>query len=115
MRRRFLGILAGLVLSAALPAAADDDDDEDDDHERARAAAEAGRIRPLAQLLAEVERRYVGQVVETELDDDDDDDDGRRWTYKFKLLPPSGRMYRVEVDAATGAVVGTRGPVQERR
>ena len=113
MRRRFLAALAGLVLSAALPAAADDDDDEDDDHERARAAAEAGRIRPLAQLLAEVERRYVGQVVETELDDDDDD--GGRWTYKFKLLPPSGRMYRVEVDAATGAVLGTKGPAQERR
>ena len=112
MRRSLLGALAGLALSAALPAAADDDDD--DDHERARAAAEAGRIRPLAQLLAEVERRYVGQVVETELDDDDDDH-GRRWTYKFKLLPPSGRMYRVEVDAATGAVLGTKGPVQERR
>ncbi len=113
MRRRFLATLAGLVLSAALPAAADDDDDDDenDDHERARRAAETGRIRPLAQLLAEVERRFVAKVVETELDDDD----GRRWTYKFKLLPPSGRMYRVEVDAATGAVVATRGPVQDRR
>jgi uncharacterized membrane protein YkoI len=113
MRRRpLLGTLAGLASSAALPAAAGDDDDEDD-HERARAAAEAGRIRPLAELLAGVERRFVGRVVETELDDDDDD--GRRWTYRFKLLPPSGRVYRVEVDAATGAVVGTRGPVQERR
>ena len=94
----------------ALPALADGDD-----HERARAAVEAGRIRPLVRLLADVEQRYVGQVVETELDDDDDDDKGRRWTYKFKLLPPSGRMYRVEIDAATGAVLGTKGPVQERR
>ena len=107
MRRALLAALAGLVLLPALPAAADDD------HERARAAVEAGSIRPLVQLLADVEQRYVGQVVETELDDDDDK--GRRWIYKFKLLPPSGRMYRVEVDAATGAVLGTKGPVQERR
>lgn len=105
MRRALLGLLAALSLAAARPAAADDSD-----HERARAAVEAGRIKPLAQLLAEVERRFVGQVVETELDDKDD-----RWTYEFKLLPPSGRMYRVVLDAATGALIDARGPIQERR
>lgn len=105
MRRHFLAALAGLAALRALPAAADDDD-----HDRARAAVESGRIRPLAQLLATVEQRYVGQVVETDLDDDDD-----RWIYTFKLLPPSGHVYRVKLDATTGAVVGTRGPVQERR
>jgi uncharacterized membrane protein YkoI len=103
MRRCFLVLIAGLTMAPGLSARADDD------HERARAAMEAGRIRPLAQLLSEIERRYVGQVVETDLDHDDD-----RWTYKFKLLPPSGRMYRVVIDAATGAVVSTHGPVQER-
>jgi uncharacterized membrane protein YkoI len=107
MRRRLFAALATLALLPAGPAGADDD------HERARRAVEAGRIRPLAQLLAEVERRFVGQVVETDLDDDDDDDG--RWTYSFKLLPPSGRMYRVDLDAATGAVLRTKGPVQERR
>jgi uncharacterized membrane protein YkoI len=107
MRRHLLaGLLGALLLPAVRPALAGDDD-----HERARRAVEAGRIRPLVQLLAEIERRFVGQVVETELDDDDDG----RWTYEFKLLPPSGRMYKVELDAATGAVIGTKGPVQERR
>jgi uncharacterized membrane protein YkoI len=106
MKRHLLVTLVGLAMIAALPAAADDDDDQD----RARAAVEAGQIRPLAQLLGEVERRYVGQVVETELEHDDG-----RWTYKFKLLPASGRLYRVVVDGATGAVVSTRGPAQERR
>lgn len=105
MRRHFLA--AGLLGLLAIPTARAGDDD----HERARRAVEAGRIRPLVQLLAEIERRFVGQVVETELDDDDDE----RWTYEFKLLPPSGRMYKVELDAATGAVIGTKGPVQERR
>ncbi|MDO9707373.1 PepSY domain-containing protein [Paracraurococcus lichenis] len=107
MRRRLLAALAALALLPAGPAVADDD------HERARRAVEAGRIRPLAQLLAEVERRFIGQVVETDLDDDDDNDG--RWTYSFKLLPPSGHMYRVDLDAATGAVLRTKGPVQERR
>ena len=105
MRRHLLAAtLLGLLASPAARAG-------DDDHERARRAVEAGRIRPLVQLLAEIERRFVGQVVETELDDDDDE----RWTYEFKLLPPSGRMYKVELDAATGAVIGTKGPAQERR
>jgi uncharacterized membrane protein YkoI len=108
MRRQFLaGLLGALALPAIRPALAGDND-----HERARRAVEAGRIRPLVQLLAEIERRYVGQVVETELDDDDNDG---RWTYEFKLLPPSGHMFKVELDAATGAVIGTKGPVQERR
>jgi uncharacterized membrane protein YkoI len=105
MRRPFLA--AALLGLLSIPAARAGDDD----HERARRAVEAGRIRPLVQLLAEIERRFVGQVVETELDDDDDE----RWTYEFKLLPPSGRMYKVELDAATGAVIGTKGPAQERR
>jgi uncharacterized membrane protein YkoI len=104
MRRQLLA--AALLGLLAVPAARADDDD----HERARRAVEAGRILPLVRLLAEIERRFVGQVVETELDDDDE-----RWTYEFKLLPPSGRMYKVELDAATGAVIGTKGPVQERR
>ena len=106
MRRSLLAAVLLGALAIAGPARAGDDD-----HERARQAVEAGRIRPLVQLLAEIERRFVGQVVETDLDDADD---GGGWTYEFKLLPPSGRMYKVTLDAATGALVGTKGPVQER-
>ena len=110
--RRFPCLLApafALVLTAAFaggPAQADDRGD----HDRARAAMEAGQIRPLAELLAEVERRYVGRVIETDLDRDD-----HRWTYKFKLLPPTGRVFELELDAATGVLVDSDGPVQERR
>lgn len=105
MRRRLLLPILALSLLAP-PARADDDDDQD----RARAAVERGEIRPLSQILALLERRFVGQVVDTDLDRDDG-----RWIYEFKLLPPSGRMYRVKLDAATGAVIETKGPVQERR
>ncbi|RYJ02464.1 MAG: hypothetical protein EON47_07410 [Acetobacteraceae bacterium] len=107
MRRSLLTLLFATSLAASGTAARADDDD---DHDRARAAVEAGEIRPLTQLLAEVEKRYIGQVVDTDLDREDG-----RWVYEFKLLPPSGRMFRVEVDAATGTIRRTRGPVQERR
>lgn len=80
------------------------------DHDRARAALAAGEIRPLAVLLAEVERRWIGEVIETELEHEDG-----HWVYEFLLLPPSGRMYKLELDARTGALLKSRGPVQERR
>jgi len=101
LARRLLP-LAALALAAA-PAEARRD------HDRARAALESGEIRPLSALLAEVEARYDGRVIELELERDDG-----RWTYEFKLLPASGRLFEVTLDAATGQVVKTRGPVQLR-
>jgi uncharacterized membrane protein YkoI len=95
-----------VLLLAAGPVVADGPRD----HERARAALAAGEIRPLADLLAEVERRYVGRVVAMELERDDG-----RWIYEFKLLPPSGRIFEIKLDAATGVLLRSRGPVQERR
>jgi uncharacterized membrane protein YkoI len=103
--RRVLLLLPALFLAAPTARA-----DDRRDHERARAALAAGEIRPLAALLTEVERRYVGAVIETELERDDG-----RWIYELKLLPPSGRVFEIKLDAATGAVIRTRGPVQERR
>jgi uncharacterized membrane protein YkoI len=48
-------------------------------------------------------------VIETELDRRRD-----RWVYEFKLLPPSGRIYELVIDAETGALLDSRGPVQTR-
>lgn len=84
--------------------------DDREDGARARAALRAGQIRPLAQLMAMVEARYGGRVVATHLEHDHG-----RWTYELRLLPPSGRLFEVRVDAATGAVIGTRGPAHDRR
>lgn len=98
-------LLLSLLMLAAAPAQADDRRD----HERARAALAAGEIRPLADLLADVERRYIGRVIETELERENG-----RWVYEFKILPPSGRVFELKLDAATGALLRARGPVQER-
>ena len=110
MRRRLilpsLAFLAALgVFSLGAPPGAQ----EQRDHERARAALEAGQIRPLSDLLAEVERRFRGRVIEADLERDD-----AQWLYELKILPPNGRLFIVELDAATGALVRSRGPVQER-
>ncbi|MBN8890474.1 MAG: hypothetical protein BGP12_02075 [Rhodospirillales bacterium 70-18] len=83
--------------------------DSREDGARARAALRAGEIRPLAELMAMVEARYAGRVIATHLERDHG-----RWTYELRLLPPSGRMFELRVDAATGKVVSTRGPVRER-
>lgn len=110
MRRKTLPLLflhSALAVAALPPPPARA---RDDDHERARAALQAGEIRPLAELLAGIEARYIGRVIETELDREDG-----RWVYSFKLLPPTGRVFELEVDAATGRVLDTDGPVQERR
>jgi hypothetical protein len=104
MRRRILLFLAVFAFVAS-PAVAQ----ERRDHERARSALEAGQIRPLSELLTEVERRYRGRVIEAELELDDG-----QWLYEIKILPPNGQLFTVELDAATGALIRSRGPVQER-
>lgn len=107
-RRLLLPLLALSILplgSQASPTMAQ----ERRDHERARAALEAGQIRPLSDLLAEVERRFRGRVIEADLERDD-----AQWLYELKILPPNGRIFIIELDAATGTLVRSRGTVQER-
>ncbi|WP_237213052.1 PepSY domain-containing protein [Falsiroseomonas oryziterrae] len=108
--RRALLLLPMLTMPLLTLGAPNARADDRRDHERARAALAAGEIRPLAELLGEVERRYVGRVIATELEREDG-----RWIYEFKLLPPSGRVVELRLDAATGALLRSRGPVEERR
>lgn len=70
------------------------------DHERARRALKEGEVRPLAEILEEIRRRFGGEVIEVELDEDDD-----RTVYELTILTHSGRLLEVVVDAATGAVL----------
>jgi len=103
--RAFVLALAALSAVSIGPAAAD----SRRDHERARAALEAGEIRPLAALIGQVEERFVGRIIETELERE-----GGRWIYELKLLPPSGAVFEIKLDAATGEIVRSHGRVQER-
>ncbi|MCM0607690.1 MAG: PepSY domain-containing protein [Ideonella sp. WA131b] len=98
--RRGVVVAAGLLL-AAVPAHAGDDRL---DHERARAAVQSGQVLPLATLLQRLQRSHPGRVLEVELEHDDG-----RWVYELKLLQPGGRLLKLELDAATGAVLKARG------
>jgi len=75
-----------------------------DDHEAARAALQAGEVRPLTVILERVARDLPGQVLEVELERE-----GGRWLYDLKVLQPGGSMVKVKVDARTAEVLRSRG------
>lgn len=92
----FLSQLAAvLVMVLATPLAM-----ADNEQDRARAAVQAGKVMPLKTLLERLEREHPGQVLEVELEQDDG-----RWIYEIKLLQPGGRLVKLELDAASGAVL----------
>lgn len=92
-------ILLALALPAALPARADSDDQN-----RAREAYERHEILPLAEILAKVKQTYRGNVVNIEYEEQ-----GKRHIYEFEIVNPKGQVIEVQVDAATGKVIGDEG------
>ena len=79
-------------------------DDEDDDHDRAMEALQQGRVRPLAEILAEVEPDLGGQVVGVEFDDEEG-----VYVYEFRVVTDAGRLREVYVDATSGRILDYRG------
>lgn len=96
-RRCFLLAAGPLVLGAAAACA----DDEDEDHDRAMDALQQGRVRPLAEILAEVEQDLGGQVVGVEFDDEEG-----VYVYAFRVVTSAGRLREVYVDATSGRILG---------
>lgn len=94
-RRSFL-IAAGPLVVGAAAARADDDDD----HDRAMEALRQGRVRPLAEILAEVEHDLGGQVVGVEFDDEEG-----VYVYAFRVVTSAGRLREVYVDATSGQIL----------
>jgi hypothetical protein len=71
---------------------------------RGRDAVRRGEIRPLEQVIAQVQRRYPGRVLDAQLDRS-----GERWVYHLKMLTREGRVLRVAVDAHSGRILDVRG------
>lgn len=88
-----LAVALAMILSSPLAIA-------DNDQDRARAAVLAGTVLPLKTILERLEREHPGQVLEVELEHDDG-----RWIYEIKLLQAGGRLVKLELDAASGAVL----------
>lgn len=93
-----VAVIAALGLGAvAAPALARVDEE---DHIAAREALQRGEILSLSRILAIVQQRVPGDVIEVELD--------RKhgaWRYEVKVLTSTGRVREVKLNASTGAVL----------
>jgi len=59
------------------------------------------RLRPLPELLERLPARYRGVIREVELEYDQDG----RYFYEIEVSLPDGRVYELDIDAITGAVL----------
>ncbi|WP_374309633.1 PepSY domain-containing protein [Dongia sp.] len=94
------GVLALPLLTAPAPRAFAQAAEEDVDQEVARKALENKEILPLSTVLAEVEGKVTGDVVEIELE--------RKlgqWVYEIEVIGEDGRVRDIDVDAKTGEVI----------
>jgi uncharacterized membrane protein YkoI len=105
----------GLALTLAAEGAAAFASDEDESREvhappiwkdsgdvldRARRASQSGEILTLAEILRRVRARTPGRVLNAELERE-----GGPWIYEIRLLDPSGRLFRLKIDAQSGKTV----------
>lgn len=95
-----------LALMLALPAMADGQGAPvvpvapGPDVELARDLVERGQILPLAKVLALLQARHPGQVVEVELEYS-----YGKLVYEVDMITRDGRLIEVDLDAATGAIL----------
>ena len=88
-------LLAVLLLGIGSVANADEDD-----HERARQLREAGTVLPLSEIIASLQQRQPGRVLEAKMDQEHG-----RWIYEVELLADDGAVWEFEVDAASGELL----------
>src|SRR5262245_25340819 len=66
----------------------------------ARDLTQRGEILPLERVLEKTTAEYPGRVIEIELEQEHG-----RYIYEFEIVDSEGRVWELEVDAATGAVL----------
>jgi uncharacterized membrane protein YkoI len=82
------------------------DEDEDDKADQAAAARAraSGEIRPLTEIIDDVQKAHPGEIVAIELDRDHG-----KWIYEVKLVEPGGRLVEVYVDARDKTILKIEG------
>lgn len=100
MRSGMKHTLCAAIALLALPLSAIGQQVPPPDYEIAREAVARGEILPLAQVLATVQERHPGTVVEVELEYGLDSR-----VYEVELVTGDGRLIEVDVDAVTGLIV----------
>jgi uncharacterized membrane protein YkoI len=75
----------------------------------------AGRFVPLEQIVAWVEDRYHGRLLEVEFEMEDDDE-SEAPSYEVEWLTPAGHVIEFEFDARDGKLLEIEGRgVEEAR
>ena len=101
------GILLVSIFAIALAPAATAGEEHDGrqrrDQDEARRALLEGKTMPLTAILAIVEKRVKGPVIEVELKTQ-----GARLVYLVQVLSKEGHKVDVELDARTGEVLKSR-------
>lgn len=75
-----------------------------EDHDKARAAVQAGEVKPLREVLEIVEAQFTGQMLEAELERKHG-----RWLYEIKVLAPDGSIMKLYYDASALDLVRAKG------
>jgi len=101
-RRQALSVVLAISAAAAAAASANAPASEPSDSDIARELVEAGRILPLEQLLMRARRLRSGVLVAVELEYEAEH---RAYVYEIELLDPAGRVWEVELDAASGDLI----------
>jgi uncharacterized membrane protein YkoI len=111
--RRLAGLLAacGLLVAATAPVGRSEDAERAEDAELAREAVGAGTFVPVDTLLDWIEARYLGRVIEVELEDEEEEEagDDEPPTYEIEWLTPQQRVIEFEFDARTGQLLEIEG------
>lgn len=92
--------LALLLAGGGLAFPDDGQDRDEHDHDEARRAVEEGRVRPLAEILAELAGQLGGKVVGIEFERKNE-----RYVYEFKVITAAGRLREIRVDAASAEIL----------
>ena len=97
-------LMMGAVGGIAVPALADEKDQD-----RARAAMLRGEVAPLAKALIAIEKSFIGDVIEVELEEEDKFGIGPTLIYEIKLLTPEGNVLQLKVHAKTLEILDVDG------
>lgn len=99
-RLQWVAVIATCAM--ALPAAYLTWADEDDAREAAR-LSKAGEILPLEKILERARAEHPGKVLETELDHEHG-----KYMYEVEILDDSGVVWKMKLDAKSGALIKSR-------
>lgn len=91
-------VAVGIMACQSLVAA------DDDEWRSLHREVEEGRVVALPKVLDWLDRHYIGQVLEVELERDDG-----LPRYEIDMIGPQGQVVEFEFDATSGEMIGVEG------